>query len=267
MTIVKKDQAQMIPFEGFEADAGQGLENVTAADVLTPYLTLLQKGSPQVDVDSSERIEGAAAGMFFNNVTQEVLNKDGKGILVTPAFFEKIYTEWVDRAKGGGLKGYHLPDSEVVVKAIKDNNNSKIGKLITPEGTFLVESFRFFVVAVDLEAGSFFPAIMSFSSTQIKAAKGWLSKAKSMTLKKADGSAYLPSTYSRLWRLTSIAQQNDSGTWRGWKIDFERYINLQDPFENSIYNVSKKFFEHAKDGGVKIAEEPKDVTAESEAEF
>ena len=205
--------------------------------------------------------------MFYNNVTSEIYNKDGKGILVIPAFFEKIYVEWVDRNKGGGLKGYHKADSAIVRKAIEANNNSKIGELRTPEGTGLVESYRFYIVIVDLENDTFSPAIMSFSSSQIKAAKGWLSKAKTMTLKRKDGSVYTPSTYSRLWRLSSVAQQNDKGSWRGWKIDFERYLDLSKPFEKGLYEFSKQFFEFAQQGSVKIADEPKPVSSEADAEF
>jgi hypothetical protein len=266
--VVKKEQQNLVVQpEGFELDSGQGFENVTSEDLLTPYLTMLQKGSPQVDVDSPERIEGATAGMFYNNVTKELFNKDGKGLHIIPAFFEKVYVEWVERSKGGGLKGWHKPESDIVINAIVKNNNSKIGKLVTPSETILMESYRFFVIAVDFETGVFFPAIMSFASTQIKAAKGWISKSEAMKLRNAKGEIYSPAAFSRLWKFTSITQQNESGIWRGWKIDFDRYISLEDPFERSLYGIAKKFHEHAKQGIVKSAEEPKAVVEESEAEF
>ena len=51
----------------FAEDAGAGMEGATAESFAIPFLGVLQKGSPQVDEASGVAIEGAKAGMLFEN--------------------------------------------------------------------------------------------------------------------------------------------------------------------------------------------------------
>ena len=60
----------------FEADAGAGMENVTADDLQIPFLSILQSNSPQLDESEGKYIDGAKAGMILNTVTNEIF--DGK---------------------------------------------------------------------------------------------------------------------------------------------------------------------------------------------
>src|SRR4051812_47524770 len=53
----------------YEADANAGLEGAKATDFAIPFIVVLQKGSPQVDEQSGQAIEGARQGMLYNTVT------------------------------------------------------------------------------------------------------------------------------------------------------------------------------------------------------
>lgn len=81
--------------------AGQGTEEITSRDTTTPYLAVLQSGSPQTKEGSAQFIEGATPGMLFNSVSRKLypaLIRDGKpapaGIYFQPAVYRH---EWEER--------------------------------------------------------------------------------------------------------------------------------------------------------------------------
>jgi hypothetical protein len=64
-------------------DAGAGTEDMRMEEQLTPFLRILQKGSPQVDEESPEHMPGAKPGMLFDTATQETYDgKAGVQVLV-----------------------------------------------------------------------------------------------------------------------------------------------------------------------------------------
>ena len=71
------NSALAIPEDMFAADAGSGMEGATSESFAIPFLSVLQKGSPQVDEASGAAIEGAKAGMLWDNVAGRMF--DGKG--------------------------------------------------------------------------------------------------------------------------------------------------------------------------------------------
>ncbi len=249
-----KEQNLPVSDYGFEQDAGAGLENTTAQDFSIPYLTVLQKGSPQVDTDSPSRLEGAAAGMLFNTATEELFNKDSSGVLVVPALFEKVFIEWRPRDQGGGLAGIHAPDSDIVKQAIEVNGGVLDRNLCTSDGNDLRQTARFYCVLVDLKEATVSNVIVAMASTQVKKSKQWLTKASEIRLKSSKGGLFNPPLFSHLYRLTTVAESNEKGTWRGWKINKERVLNLDDPFEAMVYNSAKTLKELVQSGVAKAAD-------------
>ena len=49
-----------------ETQAGAGFEGATAEDFSIPFITILQKMSPQCDEDSDGYVDGAKPGMFWD---------------------------------------------------------------------------------------------------------------------------------------------------------------------------------------------------------
>ena len=79
----------------FEALAGEGLENVTAKDVLIPRITILQSLSPQLLKNKPEFNPDARTGDLFDVAQGEVLPNP---MIVVPVFFQKTWLEWAPRA-------------------------------------------------------------------------------------------------------------------------------------------------------------------------
>ncbi len=115
----------------FAADAGAGMENAGQESFAIPFLSLLQKGSPQVDEASGAALEGAKAGMFFENVTGRLFSgKDG--VIIVPCSYRREFLRWGARANGGGLRGVYSPE-EVADMRTKGQVVELDGRLYAPE--------------------------------------------------------------------------------------------------------------------------------------
>ena len=100
----------------FSGDAGAGMEGASQESFAIPFLSVLQKGSPQVDEAGGMALEGARQGMFFENVTGRMM--DGKaGITVVPAAYRRVFLRWAPRETGGGFKGELAPEEVAALRA------------------------------------------------------------------------------------------------------------------------------------------------------
>lgn len=127
--------------EWAQEGAPTGFENTRPEDFGIPFLSLLQKGSPEVDADHKDHatkgIEGAEQGMVINTLTRElVYSKDeGTPLMFLPVTHEKLWQEWKPRNQGGGFVQSHT--SPVILtkctrneknKDVLANGNEKIGR-------------------------------------------------------------------------------------------------------------------------------------------
>src|SRR5690606_39209842 len=115
--------------------------------------------SPQVDEDGPAYVQGAKKGMIINSVTEELYPGD-PGVLFLPVHREHRFVEWVPRDQGGGFVASHEPTDPMIIEARKGGG---FGKLESPEGNDIVETFYVFGLVVD-EDGLGIPAVVSFSS-------------------------------------------------------------------------------------------------------
>lgn len=191
----------------YEGDAESGFEDTDRDDYAIPFLKLLQKGSPEVDEDSGSAIDGAKAGMFYDSATGDLLDE----VDVVPCHYKRAMVEWKDRDEGGGWVGQHEPGAEEGLE------RDKSGRFVLDNGNYLADTRYFFCLRI-AENGSLLPVVMSFTSTQIKKAKGWMTRMQSLKAVGARGQYTLP-MFSHVYRLSSVAESNDQGTWRGYRID------------------------------------------------
>jgi hypothetical protein len=227
-----KGELPVVPADLFEQDAGSGFEHTDSDAYAIPFLAILQKGSPQCDEDDGAYIEGAKPGMLFNTVTAELY--DGiKGVLVIPACFQHNMVEWVPREAGGGMRGIYKPGDPIMEKTVRDDR----GRFVLPNGNYLADTRYHFAILLK-ENDEFEPVVISMSSTQIKKSRHWMTKMKSILLSKEDGSKFEAPMMSHIYRLTTISESNDQGSWKGWKIELDHRIGKEELF---YYGVAKQF--------------------------
>jgi hypothetical protein len=237
----------------FSADAGAGMEGATSETFAIPFLSVLQKSSPQVDEDSGAKIEGAKAGMLFNSVSGKMW--DGKsGIIIVPCAYRRVFLRWGPRSgEGAGFKGEIAPE---VVAAMRDKNEivEMDGRLYAPlsDGTVsdkrcdrFSDARNHYVLIVDEATGFCTQALLSLTSTQIKKSRLLMSMLAEVKMRRADGTMYTPPTFANMVRITTVPESNDKGTWHGVKFEMAGQVKTAD-----VVGFARTFWQSVSKGKV-----------------
>lgn len=247
--------------------AGAGLENLSMEEMLTPFVRILQKGSPQVDSADPAYIDEARPGMIFNTATGQLYQGDlnrggeGAGIEVMVCARDHHYGAWLPRDQGGGFRGMFKPTDPIVRQLIAKHGRFKKLPWVNEkaEGVELVETIQFFVQYAglgDLSDMSAQKAIISFSSTAMPVAQQFLTKNAAWTYRQADNTMKPAPLWSYRWRFGLVPQQNASGSWFNWKIDLMP-IGAKSPLEalippnDPLWMAGYEFFKQYEAGQVK----------------
>ena len=267
--VVEKKEHAVAPagLMDFAADAGAGMEGAGQESFAIPFLSVLQKGSPQVDEASGAAIEGAKAGMLFENVTGRMFS--GKeGVVIVPCSYRREFLRWGGRDTGGGFKGAYTPE-DVADMRTKGQIVEFEGRLYAPEQDGSVnpnKSDRFndtrghYVLIMDEETGAWTEALLSLTSTQIKKSKMLMSALASVKLKNAAGQMYTPPTFANYVRVTTVGESNDKGTWFGVKFELAGQVDRAE-----VYAAAKAFHANIAKGGVQVKYEDTAEEAGSDA--
>lgn len=195
-------------FEDFGAEMGSGFENVTAADILIPRLTILQGLSPQVTQGKPEYDKDAKVGMIYDVGLQEGFNE---GVQFLPVHYVKQWLEWAPRSSGKGLISIHNSE-EILQKTERDDKN----RPVLPNGNYIAETAQIYGMNVTADyRKSFIP----MTSTQLKKARRLMTLAMGQKLTNSRGQPYTPPLFYRTYLLTTVPESNNEGNWMGWKIE------------------------------------------------
>jgi hypothetical protein len=238
----------------FAADAGRGLEGADAQSFAIPFLTLLQANSPQCEPVKDGGIEGAKAGLFINSITHELY----ENVHVIPCSYQRRFIRWAPRSSGGGYKGDYSPievESDSLAGLSQHNGQYLMD---VPEGapTNDKDGFPLFdrlsdtrnhFVLVQNAAGSWQPALVSLTSTQIKKSKRWMSLIQGVEMKDGKGKAFNPPSFSHIYKLTSAKEENAKGKWQGVIIELVGPVA-----ESDVYVKAREFNAQVAAGAVKV---------------
>jgi hypothetical protein len=224
----------------FEEDAGVGFESADSSAYSIPFIAILQSGSPQVKKSDGAYIKGAEEGMLYNTVTQEVID-GATGITVIPCAFKRSFVKWAPRDSGGGFKGELQPSDPQVQAGVLD----KDGRLTDSEGNLLSDTRTHYVLVLDGNGG-YQPAVISLASTQIKKSRQWMSKMNGIKLQRADGTHYTPAMFSHMYRVSTVPESNDKGSWFGLKVEILGVVESAE-----LYQAAKAFRDAISSGEAK----------------
>lgn len=206
-----------------------GMENADRDSFAIPFLQVLQKMSPQLDRNAPEYIKGAKEGDIFNTANSEVYDGE-EGVLLMPVSFKRTFTAWTIREKGGGFKGEHAPSDPIVMTTVKDEKNRNI---LPDRQTQLVDTRLHAVIL--LQGDTPVPALLTTTPTQIKKSKRWMTM-----MQERQAGDNLP-TFAHIYKLTTIAEKNDQGSWMGWNIEYVGPCEEQEQIDAAIafFNAMK----------------------------
>ena len=235
--VVKKTTAQ-VPSTGlFEGDANAGFQTMSQDDLALPFLKVLGQLSPEVNTRHAKYLKGAEPGMILNTVTNE-LHDGTKGINVIPCFYKREYVEWKDRGESMCAPvGVHAVNSDVVGSAKRDNTN----KDRLPNGNYLENTASHFVLMLGENPCT---ALITMKATQLKTSRKWNTMMMGIKLQGKNG-LFTPPTYSHVYKLTTVQQSNDKGTWFGWDVSKVGPIK-----ERAMYDQARSFSQNISKGNV-----------------
>ncbi len=243
---VLNDGSANLPAElmgAFAADAGRGIEEADKDSYAIPFLAILQGLSPQI-----ESVEGARPGMICNTITNELF----KECYVIPCYYQRRFLRWASRENGGGLRGEY---------SAVDVESGKIqGVTRDLQGRYLVEGdelkdTRSHFVLFQSASGVWSPALLSLSSTQIKKSKRWMSRIQGLEITLPDGRAVNPPSFSHIYKLSTVKEENSKGSWYGVNIDLHGIVQ-----DGALYAKAKAFHASVAAGDVQVAQ-PDDTPA------
>jgi len=253
----------------FGNDLGAGMEGVDKDSFAIPFLRPLQKISPEVDEADAKFIEGAKGGQLFNSVTQRLY--DGKeGVLFAPAAYQRRFLRWAPRGSEGGFKGEYTPDEVALMRErgevvqvdgeglfVADEDGNANPK----KSDRLADTRSHFGLIIDPETGETQQVLLALTSTQIKKSKQLMSMLNNVKVKGSDGSLVTPPTWVNQFKLTTVLESNDQGSWYGVKFEPAGFIPSQD-----VYEAGRAFHEAISAGEAK-ANFAEDVAKEGEEKF
>jgi len=191
----------------FSSNAGAGLDNVTAKDLLVPRLTILQSLSPQLKPRDAAYIEGAKVGDICDVGTGAIF----QSIMFLPVYYRKDYLEWAPRSSGGGLVAVH---SDPAILEQTERNDKK--QPLLANGNLISETAQFFGFNLSNNRQMCF---VPMASTQLKKARKWITLAASEELQRKDGSTFTPPLFYRAYELGTAEESNAQGDWAGWTVN------------------------------------------------
>jgi len=238
MNQVAEKKTAGLPSNIFEEDAAKGLGKLGQEDLALPFLKILGQLSPEVNKRDGKYVEGAEPGMIFNSVSGELY--DGmKGITVVPCFYKLEYIEWKDRGEGsGGPVQIHDSSSDIMSQTKTDANY----KDRLPNGNYVEKTASHFVLITNPTAAT---ALISMKSTQLKISRKWNSMMAGIKMKGKNG-MFTPASFSHEYRLRTVQQSNDKGTWFGWEVQ-----KIGSVSNAELYQQAKAFAESISKGDVK----------------
>lgn len=212
--LAKKAKNEIIS-SGYSTES-TGFEDMDRSELSIPYLVLLQAMSPQVQ-PGVDRVDGAEAGFLMNTLTQEV-TPGNVGVHVVPLLREHMFVEYAPREAGGGVVSRRLPSDPMVRKLRSEQG--RFGKLKTPTGNELTETFYLYCGVLENPEDDFFSGLVliSFTSTKIKAYQNIMTRLRSSSIVLEDGSRVSPPLWANRLHITTMQQKNNHGTFFNFKI-------------------------------------------------
>lgn len=249
--LVTKTGTRMIvpipPTDGIEIfdDMGDGteatgLEEVSMKDRRIPVLRPLDPKAPQCQPVENGGMPGATPGAIFNVSTSEIYDRK-LGLYMIPFLTDLKYVLYKKRDEdggGGGFLGIHEPNDPFVEECRK-RTMEKYGTLFRKwdAGTDddgnereLVETQYLYGIMVKPNAdgsypgemGSYFPAAVPFSSTQLKQHGAFLERTKNFKYNLKRGDSFVSSEvamWTHVWHLRPFLEKRGTQSWWGWRLN------------------------------------------------
>lgn len=253
--VVKEEEVKDLSIFAVEAGAE---ENLSQEELEIPFLRLAQKGSPQVDDDKAEFIEGLKPGEYFSTVSGSSFGSDIK-VQVHDYFHN--YTIWKGAKGSGEFQGtmttweFHTFEKQNTLE--RDGGDMVCYK----DG----EEYRYtdthnFIISLPeyMEEGIM---IYNLSSTGCRMAKRWNSL---HTARRVPGGG-ASKRYSTIWELKTAGFEKNGYSWK--QVSSIKPLGWVTQELNDFGKSFEDFTKSIKEQGVKYSDEGEASEESEESAF
>lgn len=227
-----------------------GFEDMDSSTMAVPFIKVLNQMSPELDTDSTQYMKGATQGDIVNTISKK---NYGKSLVATCVKFEHIVIEW--QPNRGGFAGYHTP-----VEAEKITfDRSVFGQHKTKEGNVLSDTYMYYWVVQGHERDGV--VVFAADSADIKQGK----KLNAEMLGKFDAKGRKAPPYAQLYKMETIKDKNDQGSWYKPVYSFVGFLQDAQAFEiikGVIESLKETVVDYSKADGEKT--EPAQNTSKAD---
>jgi hypothetical protein len=252
-------------FEG----AGDGTSDFAQSDFTVPFIGILQALSKPLQKGHSRYNKEADQGQFLNSATGMLYDggepgkdKNGKwndgGIIAVPAFFHHRYIAW--KPNNAGISHDFGSDSTLFDSLEPATEGPHAGKRLDPDGNEVIDAMEYFCLLINPETESVEAAVIPFSKIHTKKAKKWNNLIRAhVEINK--GKPVKPAIYFYAYKITTIPESNDKGSWYSHNIeDYAKLPDLGD-FGTRVFRQARELREQVKSGALRAATEEPDNAA------
>lgn len=221
-----------------------------AGDTIVPYLQIVQSTSAYVKRSESAYIAEAREGDIIDTLSLTLRSE----ALVIPVKFDVTYTEW--KPNMGGIVKQWGSDASGYNAASGD-----YGAKTTAAGTEIIPYATYYCLLLSSD-GSSQPVVLSMKGNEYKKSRRW-NGLLSTEMRGPDGKPFIPAMYARVFRLTTVPESNEKGSWMGWRIE-PAGLTLALPEGRYLFEKAKAFRESVIAGTARAAQnhdEPQAGTA------
>jgi hypothetical protein len=122
-------------------------------------------------------------------------------------------------------------------------------KELLSNGNELVKSDQHYCLVVE-DDGSFQPAVVDMKSTQLKVSRRWKTQIAMQKIQRPDGSMATPPVFATIWKLSTVEESNDQGTWNNYQVEKVGLVDSRD-----LLMEAKAFRDSIQAGEVKAMSE------------
>lgn len=252
--VVKEEEVKDLAI--FAVEEGHE-EHLSQEELELPFLRVAQKGTPQVDEDKPEHIDGLKPGHYFNTVSGE---NYGDTVKIQVHGYFHSYIIWKGEKGNGEFSGSMTPEEfrEFESKNKLERDGGDMVHMVDGEEFRYSDTRNFIVSLPEYEEDGIM--IYPMSSTAIKAARKWntLNNGRRVNGRPAK-------RYATLWELKTAGFEKNGFTWKqtssikplGW-------------VTRDLYEFGKSFesfVQAIKEQGVKYASDTADPDEVDASEF
>ena len=118
-----------------------------------------------------------------------------------------------------------------------------------------MKSDQHFCLIVD-EDGGFQPAVIDMKSTQLKVSRRWKTQIAMQKVTLPDGRKVTPPVFATMWKLRSVEESNDQGSWSNWVVEKVGLVE-----DRNLYQEARSFRKSIEAGEVKAAPDEHEQSA------